>query len=270
MEGYLGVARSEGLLLTPHVNHSGSEYRPENGLIRAPLDEIDGLGEGAAEAIVRVRGDDEFSDLEDFIRRVPSELITNKEVEVIVAAGAIGSGGQLGKPPVEPTETEEFEAKAAKVDAKGQFSMPLDGAKGPEMEEQGASSAKVPPTKKDRNLKEGFHVLNNIAEFYPHPSGTRVELVGRIRDLHSFKTSSEHETCFFVLFDASASIPIFAPRERFGRAGEPPVDGDRVLVRGFVRTRDRRRVCDAVEVLAEGGANSHGETSADEPPEGDP
>jgi hypothetical protein len=42
------------------------------------------------------------------------------------------------------------------------------------------------------------------------------------------------------------------------------------LVRGFVRIRDRRKVCNAVEVQAEGGAISDGETSSDEPPEGNP
>jgi hypothetical protein len=43
-----------------------------------------------------------------------------------------------------------------------------------------------------------------------------------------------------------------------------------VVVRGYIRTRDRRRVCDAVEVLAEGGAVSNGETTTDEPAAGDP
>jgi DNA polymerase-3 subunit alpha len=267
---YLGIVETEGLLLTPHVNHSGTEYLPENGLIRTPLTRIEGLGGEAAEAIVRAREDGEFADLEDFIRRVPPELVTNKDVELIAAAGAIGAGGGWGEPPTPTIAVPVPERQRPEVSEDGQLVIPLKGEKGSGGEQDGGASTKVPPIKKDGNIRAGFNVLENIAEFYPHPSGTRVELVGRVRDLHSFKTSSEHETCFFVLFDASASVPVFVPKERFGRAGEPPAEGDRVLVRGFVRTRDRRRVCDAVEVLAEGGAISHGETTTDEPPEGNP
>ena len=127
----------------------------------------------------------------------------------------------------------------------------------------------MPSIKKDGNIRSAFRVLANIAEFYPHPVATRVELVGHVRDLQTFNTSSGDETRFFVLFDTSASVPVFAPIEGLGRPGEPTADGDRVLVRGIVRIRDRKKVCDAVEVLAEGGATSDGETTSDEPAGGD-
>jgi len=152
----------------------------------------------------------------------------------------------------------------------GQFELSLGGGDG-DRESGGARQGPIGSSPvKEGNIRAGFHVVPTLAEFYPHPNGTRVELVGRVRDLHSFKASSGDETCFFALFDTSTSVPVFVPRGRFGRAGEPPADGDRVVVRGYVRTRDRRRVCDAVEVLAEGGATTDGETTTDEPTEGDP
>ena len=41
----------------------------------------------------------------------------------------------------------------------------------------------TPTPVKEGNIRAGFHVVPTLAEFYPHPNGTRVELVGCIRDL---------------------------------------------------------------------------------------
>jgi DNA polymerase-3 subunit alpha len=269
LETYMGMAESEGLLLSPHVNRSGRRYRPENGLIRAPLSRIPGLRDDAADAIVRTREAGDFSDLKDFISRVPPEIVTNDQIEAIVSAGAIDTAAQLGK----PQNANDFNAIESSPPAEtgpGQTDLFRDIVTGQIKTGAGQTVPEPPQTKKDGNIRSGFAVLPNIAEFYPHPVAARVELVGRIRDLRSFRTGSGDEISFFVLFDASASVPVFAPREQIGQAGEPLVDGNRVLVRGFVRIRDRRKVCNAVEVQAEGGAISDGETSSDEPPEGNP
>jgi DNA polymerase-3 subunit alpha len=267
---YLGIVEAEGLLLAPTVNRSGREYLPEKGLIRAPLSAIDGLDGEAVEAILAARGGGRFENLEDLLRRVSSDLITNKEIESIVSAGAVETGGEWrasGAPARH--QTGEHTIPQEVTDA-GQFELSLDAGQEPREGDRSTRPPVAPTPPSDGNIRGRFLVVPTLAEFYPHSSGTRVELVGRVRDLHSFKTSSGDETCFFVLFDTSTSVPVFVPRGRFGRAGEPPADGDRVVVRGYVRTRDRRRVCDAVEVLAEGGAISNGETTTDEPPEGNP
>jgi DNA polymerase-3 subunit alpha len=267
---YLGIVKSEGLLLAPNVSRSGLEYLPENDLIRAPLSTVEGLSDASVGAILAARGGEGFRNLEDLLRRVSSEVVTNQEIEAIVAAGAVETGGDWRQ-----RADEQVPPQPKLVDEKpdtstAQFELTFDVTEGTDGAERRHGHAETHKGTKDRNIRAHFHVLQSLAEFYPHPSGTRVELVGRIRDLHSFKTSSGDETCFFVLFDASTSVPVFAPMERFGRLGEPPAEGDRVVVRGFVRTHDRRRVCDAVEVLAKGGAISDGETTTDEPPEGDP
>jgi DNA polymerase-3 subunit alpha len=269
LETYMGIAESEGLLLSAHVNRSGRRYRPENGLIRAPLSRIPGLGDDAADAIIRTRENGNFIDLKDFISRVPAEIVTNEQIEAIVSAGAIDTAAQLGKSQ-KTSDFNEIGASSQSDTGPGQTDLFRDNVKGPINTGARRLVPEAPQTKKDGNIRSGFTVLPNIAEFYPHPVAARVELVGRIRDLRSFRTSSGNETSFFVLFDASASVPVFAPSEQIGQAGEPLVDGNRVLVRGFVRIRDRRKVCNAVEVQAEGGAISDGETSSDEPPEGNP
>lgn len=265
---YFGVVQAEGLLLAPGVNRSGRGYLPEKGLIRVPLTKIKGMGIEAVEAILTARGGGQFENLEDLLRRT-SEVVTNKEIEALVASGAVDTVGGLGKPVEVPETVEEAGGHPADSGQNGQLSIPFGGEKEPHTDDDSARNSEPPLNKKDGNIRAGYRVVHTLAEFYPHPSGARVELAGNIRDLHSFNTSSDYETCFFVLFDASASVPVFAQLGRIGWSGEPPADGDRVHVRGVVRIRDRRMVLDAVEVLAEGGAISHGETSTDEPPAGD-
>jgi DNA polymerase III alpha subunit len=267
---YLGTVEAEGLLLSPNINRSGRDYLPENGLIREPLSAIPELGDRAVEAILTARGGDRFENLQDLLRRVPADFVTNKDIESLVAAGAIDAGGQLGKKAAGLLDEKAQHPENKKDMTAGQFEFSFDEGAGAESADDTSTDPSGPSPLKDRNIRAGYHVVPSLAEFYPHPNGTRVELVGRVRDLQKFKASSGHETCFFVLFDSSTSVPVFVPQGRFGRPGEPPADGDRVVVRGHVRTRDRRRVCDAVEVIAEGGATSNGETTTDEPSEGDP
>jgi aspartyl/asparaginyl-tRNA synthetase len=114
-----------------------------------------------------------------------------------------------------------------------------------------------------------FRVVPTLMEFYPHPSATPVELAGRIRNLHAYRSSSGRTVGFFELFDSSGSVRVFVPWERVVRQGEPLNDGSHVIVKGKVRLRDGRKVCDAMEIVVAEGGNGHGETPPDEPSKGD-
>jgi DNA polymerase III alpha subunit len=124
--------------------------------------------------------------------------------------------------------------------------------------------------KNEGNKRGYFRVVTSLAEFHPHPSASPVELAGRIRDLQSLRTSSGNRVSFFVLFDSSAYVRVFVPWERVGQTGEPLTNGDRVLVRGKVRVRNGKKVCDALEVMAVKGGISNGETTPDQSAKGDP
>jgi len=108
-----------------------------------------------------------------------------------------------------------------------------------------------------------------VLEFYPHPNATPVELVGRIRNLREFTSTAGKPIGFFELFDTSGSVRVFAPWERVARAGEPLSDGSRAIVRGKVRLRDGKKVCDALEVVLTEEGMGHGEASPDNPATGD-
>ena len=118
------------------------------------------------------------------------------------------------------------------------------------------------------NKRAYYHVVPSTAEFYPHPGASPVELAGRIRDLHFFKTSSGKTVGFFVLFDNSGFVRVFLPWESV-QPGEPLNDGERVRVRGRVRARGGNRVLDALEIERIEGGTIDGDTTPDQSAEGD-
>ena len=124
------------------------------------------------------------------------------------------------------------------------------------------------PPNKVRNLKRGFLVVTPMSEFYPHPTSTPVELAGRIRNLQTFSSSSGKKVGYFELIDSSGSVRVYVPAEPLARFELLIKDGEQVVVRGAVRRRDGRKVCDALEIT-EGGIDL-GEKSADSPSTGDP
>jgi hypothetical protein len=149
------------------------------------------------------------------------------------------------------------------------MNMALTGTAPDEPSPRRPTSAQPPPVEKDGNTRHGFRVVPSLSEFFPHPRATPVELAGRIRNFRDFKTSSGKTVGFFELFDSSGSVRVFVPWERVARIGEPLSDGCRVTVKGKVRLRDGRKVCDALEIVVAEGGNGHGETSPDDPSKGD-
>jgi DNA polymerase-3 subunit alpha len=105
-----------------------------------------------------------------------------------------------------------------------------------------------------RNPSEGFVVLSTVSEFHPHPASTPVQLAGRIRNLQTFVSSAEKKVGYFELIDSSGSVRVYVPAEPYHRFGSLLKDGSEVVVRGAVRRRDGRKVCDALEIAdSEGG-----------------
>jgi DNA polymerase-3 subunit alpha len=121
-----------------------------------------------------------------------------------------------------------------------------------------------------RNSRRGFVVLRSISEFYPHPISAPVELAGRIRNLQTFKTSSNRKVGYFELIDTSGSVRVFVPAAVLARYEALMQDGSDVMVRGTVRQRDGRRVLDALEIEGNEGGVDLGQASADKSSTRDP
>lgn len=89
-------ARRLGITVeSPDVNTSTSvyEYDHTEGRIIAPLSVIKGVGDKAADEILKARGDMAFLSLEDFNDRVYKRVVNKRVVENLKLAGAFGTLG---------------------------------------------------------------------------------------------------------------------------------------------------------------------------------
>ncbi|MCI0452588.1 MAG: OB-fold nucleic acid binding domain-containing protein, partial [Candidatus Latescibacteria bacterium] len=262
---YRALLEEEGHWLAPSVNASARGHVVEAGSVRAPLWIIDGVTRNASDTIIRMRGAKKVATIDEFRFAALNAGISLEVIDALIRAGAIDSAAGTGKEGTGRTRPVLPSAAAGE-----QMNMVLSGTVPEGPSPTGPASTQSPSTQKDGNSRHGFRVVPSLSEFYPHPSATPVELAGRIRNFHDFKTSSGKTVGFFELFDSSGSVRVFVPWERVARIGEPLSDGCRVTVKGKVRLRDGRKVCDALEIVVAEGGNGHGETSPDDPSKGDP
>lgn len=261
---YRSLLESEGLWLDADIRLSERGHAIQDGRIRAPLWTIDGVTRESANAVIRMRGTRGALNDEEFRLALLDAGINLETVDALIRARAFDHVEGIEKQGAGPTGP-----VSVSVATTEQIDMVLSGTvpENPCPSEptlSGFSSIQIAG-----NSRHGFRVVAALSEFYSHPSATPVELAGRIRNFREFKTSSGTTVGFFELFDSSGSVRVFVPWERVARLGEPLSDGCRVIVKGKVRLRDGRKVCDALEIVVEGG-NGHGETSPDDPSKGDP
>ena len=90
--------RKHGLdVLLPSVNESEKNFAVKvNGQIRFGLQAISGMGEAAAEVIIKEREENgPYTDIFDFLARVDLHTINRKNIEVLVKAGAFDGLGEM-------------------------------------------------------------------------------------------------------------------------------------------------------------------------------
>ncbi|HEU4365720.1 MAG TPA: OB-fold nucleic acid binding domain-containing protein, partial [Candidatus Krumholzibacteria bacterium] len=260
---YREQLEGEGKWLPAHVNRSARRHRIEAGKIRAPLWDVSGVTREAADAIIRMRGTRRYTTVDEFRCAVGEAGINLDVVDALVRVGAFDSVAEHG-----PTGGEKSRPGAPAAATPEQLGMVFETIQTSGTPHSYPPSDR-PPIKKDGNSRHGFRVVPSLMEFYPHPSATPVELAGRIRNLHDYRSSSGKTVGFFELFDSSGSVRVFVPWERVVLTGEPLNDGSHAIVKGKVRLRDGRKVCDAMEIVIAEGGNGHGETPPDEPSKGD-
>jgi DNA polymerase III subunit alpha len=92
---HIADARKLGIdVLPPDVNRGLADFDVQNNRIIFGLTAIKGLGRGAAEEIVRARGDVKFKDLFDFCERVDRRIVQKSAVEKMIQAGAFDALGK--------------------------------------------------------------------------------------------------------------------------------------------------------------------------------
>jgi DNA polymerase-3 subunit alpha len=75
-------------VLPPCVNRSGVHFTVEDGAVRYAMGAIKGVGEGAVEHIIEMRGDKPFDSLGDFASRVSAKQLNKRILESLINAGA--------------------------------------------------------------------------------------------------------------------------------------------------------------------------------------
>jgi DNA polymerase-3 subunit alpha len=177
------------------------------------------------------------------------------------------------EPPVAPTEPESVSEQTVVPAVGGQEPLlELGGKPEPAAQDLFASDnleGAALHTNVSRNQSAGFVVIGSVSEFYPHPASTPVQLAGRVRNLQTFRSSADKKVGYFELFDASGTVRVYVPADPYQRFKLLIQDGNEVVVRGVVRRRDGRQVCDALEIVSEGGIG-FGQASANRSSARDP
>jgi DNA polymerase III subunit alpha len=95
MVDHIADAKRLGVdVLPPDLNAGQADFDVVNGQITFGLCAIKGLGRGAAQEIVRARGNSRFKDLYDFSERVDTRIVSRAAVEKLVKAGAMDAFGK--------------------------------------------------------------------------------------------------------------------------------------------------------------------------------
>lgn len=95
LPGFVAAAEEMGLkVLAPDVNHSLDRFAPEQGNVRYGLAGIKGVGEGAAEAIIRERqAHGPYESFMNFCERVDLSAVNKRVIEALIKCGAMDCFG---------------------------------------------------------------------------------------------------------------------------------------------------------------------------------
>ena len=97
LRGYMDECKAMGITVKgPDVNESVRDFGvTPGGDIRFGLSAVSGIGDSVVSEIVKARGDKPFTDIYDFVERVPSTSINRRVFEALALAGAFDCFGQF-------------------------------------------------------------------------------------------------------------------------------------------------------------------------------
>ncbi len=231
------MLREEHRWLSPDVNNSSRRHRVEDGRIRPPLWDVNGVSREVSDAIVRARGPGRYDTLQDLRLAIGGAGIHPDVVDTLLRARACESIAET--------------AATGGVPEGGEASLAPAGPPQAGMDLTGETAA-VAPGAKDKRQRTAFRVVEPLSDFHGLASSTPVELQGRLRSLQRYSTNSGKAVGVFDLVAAGGSVRTFIPWELAVRNGEPWSEGVELTVRGRVRVRDGKKICEAVEAHVAG------------------
>lgn len=248
-------------VLAPDVNESFGEFAvvPGKDKIRFGMTAIKGVGEGAAEEIIRARSEEKFKSIEDFARRVSTSKANKRVWESLIKAGGFDAFGDRSDLLFNLENIMAFASKLQKEAISGQanlFGDLVDDASVQPSVTLQPAPAKY--TEKEQltwerellGLYVSAHPLDNydryfeeqtvaLASLTPQNDGSKVTVGGLISAVRTIVTKSGTKMAFVKLEDKTAEGEIIVFPSLFEQVGAKLEQDAVIRVSGKVNARDR-------------------------------
>lgn len=234
---YIEEIKKSGLsILKPDINKSDKTYIKEKDGIRLPLRCIKGVGNVAADNIVKIRGDKEFTDIFDFLKRINKKDVNKKILEVLIDADVFNSFGY---------NRNTLKYNLDTLINYSDLITDLDDSlvNKPEIVEVDDSSIDV-LMKKEKELF-GFYISSHPSSKYPSlfklidirdNFNKKIKGVYLIEKINMIKTKKDDDMCFISASDETAQGDFVVFPKQINQITELQV-GDIVEVEGVVERR---------------------------------
>ncbi len=274
-------------VLPPDVNLSRTQFTVSGKTIRFGLAAIKNVGEKAIESILATRtAKGPFTSIEDFCRRVDTQLVNRRVSESLIKAGAFDS---LGAPRAQLLAALDQAMEAGqhyqreRQQGQGSFFDMLGGE--PPSVAREALPAELPEWEADQLLayeKEvlGFYLTGHpLARYQSYAArlgavgvgglagrddGSRVTLLGLVSSLKEITTKGGGRMAFVTLEDMGGSIEVTVFPETYKAAAAHLRGGLPLLVRGRLEGGDEKKLLaeEIQPVTAAAGPPADGPTDA--------
>ncbi len=252
---YLQECKDMGIeVYPPNINESHVIFRVDGNSLRFGLAAIKGVGEAAAEAIVKARKDEPFKNFYDFCKRVAGHKVNKKTIEALIKSGALDSFGDRNSL-LASLETFLDAATRASKGSEKQLSLFDLAGEGEYVEEPELIEAS-PATEQERlNMEKevlGFylsgHPLDTAKEIiskYPvttisaleeKEDGEEVILAGLVVSIKEITTRNGDRMAFVNFEDKEGRVELVVFPDVYREVGLVFAYDEPILVRGTVTT----------------------------------
>jgi DNA polymerase-3 subunit alpha len=251
-------------ILPPSINQSNEDFTVVgNNIIRFGLSAIKGLGTNSVEKIIDVRKKSgEFVNLQDFVSRVPTEIVNKKTVQCLAYAGAFDD---FGLPRVQIAENYEILSKYAKSVHLSVDTQQIDifsSNDNPELSLPPLVLTSVPMLNRldELNLEKQFiglyvssHPLKGLGEYIKKKVtfisnlnsghvGKKVKIGGLISSKKKILTKKGGYMMNVILEDPSGSIEVVLFPYAFEKFSDQIIDDKFIIIEGKYEVRRNAQV----------------------------
>ncbi len=234
---YIDEIKRSGLsVLKPDINKSNKTYVKEEKGIRLPLRCIKGVGNVAADNIIKIRGDKPFADIFDFLARVKKNDVNKKVLDILIDAGVFDSFGYNHS-----TLKYNMDTLLNYADLISDLDESLVSK--PEIIEIDESSKEV-LMKIEKELF-GFYISSHPSSKYPdmfkliditNSFNKRVKGVYLVEKISMIKTKNNDDMCFLTLSDETSTGDFVIFPKKINLVTDLEV-GDIIEIEGMVERR---------------------------------